>query len=164
MNTNENHEEKPHFIPTAEVDGVTVKSDEKPSLLDILIQKKSLQQATYKFNEGRLEGQRFKVSKMTYDQYYAYQNAARSAVDRKQHTVVEEKKFILNIVRNHCIEPNFNSVDVMAKLGVDTPEDGITEFFDFGEVQAIAMTILDFSGIGISASSADDPIGNIKNS
>ena len=94
----------------------------------------------------RLAGYKFKIGSLSKTDHEKYSKAA--IVRGKNGRVVDQKQHLFNelVITNHCIYPNFKSVEFLRKLGVNTPAEALYKVLKLGEITMLANEILRFNG------------------
>lgn len=92
----------------------------------------------------------FTVSMMSGEDFNKYQKAATPRQKHGEKTVATPSASKVNemMVVNHCIEPDFRDAAWIEKAGVKTPEQLLYKVLRAGEISALAVAILELSGLG----------------
>jgi len=94
----------------------------------------------------RLKDFTFKIGLMTEKQRSNYLNICLIK-DRKGKIVKQDMaKFNELVVLNHCIYPNFNSLDFVRKCDCSTPSEALYKVLKVGEVERLSQRIMEFNG------------------
>lgn len=102
---------------------------------------------TFKLDSPRLRKFDFTVSGITNSQYMSYQKLCVTGKGKNRD--MDVSKFNMQIILNHCVEPNFRDADSIKAKGVETPEAFVNSSLRAGEVQQLAEKILELSGFNI---------------
>lgn len=94
----------------------------------------------------RLKNFKFKIGIMTRDELEKYQRTCSIRGRNGKVIKVDNKMFENLVITNHCIYPNFKSLDFLTKLKVNTPEEAIDKTLKVGERQELLSRILEFNG------------------
>lgn len=94
----------------------------------------------------RLKDYEFEIGTMSRDELEKYQKSCSIRGRNGKVNKVDNKAFETLVITNHCIYPNFKSVDFLSKLGVNTPEEAISKTLKVGERQYLLNRILEFNG------------------
>lgn len=94
----------------------------------------------------RLKNFKFKIGIMTRDELEKYQRTCSIRGRNGKVIKVDNKMFETLVITNHCIYPNFKSLDFLTKLKVNTPEEAIDKTLKVGERQELLSRILEFNG------------------
>lgn len=95
---------------------------------------------------SRLKDFKFQIGTMTQNDRKRYIDAclirAKNGVIVKQDLV----KFNELVVLNHCLYPNFKSLDFVRKCGKKTPTEALYSRLKTGEIETLAQKIMEFNG------------------
>ena len=109
---------------------------------------------------GRLGKYKFKIKPMTQKEYYKYQQICTTIVGKDKGVKFNSGRFSEMVIINHIIEPNFKSTEVLAKLGVQTPEEALEKFFLGGELLELSGKISEVSGFSTTEEELEEEAKN----
>ena len=94
----------------------------------------------------RLKDFKFTIGSMTKDELEKYQKLCVIR-DKKGNVVKQDSmKFSELVIVNHLLYPNFKSAELLQKLGVNTPAQGLSKVLKVGEITALSERIMKFNG------------------
>lgn len=70
------------------------------------------------------------------------------------------EKFNLLLAINHCLDPDFRSVELLQQAGCVTPEELVNHYLKAGEIAALAKAVYRLSGFG---ESNEELVATVKN-
>lgn len=111
---------------------------------------------TYKLQlDGRLANEEpFEVTTLSKTQYKSLQGMATKG--NKLHT----DKLATAVVVNCCTNPKFNDINLIKELKVATPEQAVEKLLTSGEISAIALQVVELSGLNVSADVIEEEVKN----
>lgn len=86
-----------------------------------------------------------------------YKNLQNMAIKNGK---VQTDKVATSVVVNSCTEPKFNDVELIKELKVATPEQAVEKLLTPGEISALALEIIDLSGLTVSADVLEEEVKN----
>lgn len=94
----------------------------------------------------RLERYTFKIGSMSREERKKYLDACM--IRAKNGAIVKQDltKFNELVVLNHCLYPNFKSVDFVRRCGCNTPAEAMYKVLKIGEVERLSQKIMEFNG------------------
>lgn len=92
----------------------------------------------------------FTISLISGEELEKYRKKATPQSRKKTDVVVMPNSDVLHmeILKEHCVEPNFKDADAIKKAGCAIPEDLIRKVLKGGEIAALAAEIMAWSGFG----------------
>lgn len=94
----------------------------------------------------RLKNFRFKIGSMTRKELESYQKLCIIRNGQGKIIRQDSMKFSELVVVNHCLYPNFKSVEFLQKLGVNTPSEALQKTLKTGEITNLSERIMKFNG------------------
>ena len=64
------------------------------------------------------------------------------------------------LILNHCVSPDFRSVELLEKCGCATPEEAVNRMLKAGEISVLAKAIYRLSGYGESIATLKEQVKN----
>lgn len=105
--------------------------------------------------DGRLAAaEPFEVETMSKEQYNNLQNMAM------KNGKINTAKLAESVVVQCCREPKFNDVELIKELKVATPEAAVSKLLTAGEISALALEIINISGLTVSAQALEEEVKN----
>lgn len=89
---------------------------------------------------------KFKIRAMTQDEFGSYQKACTRLDAKGKKADFDSSRFNLMVVENHCVDPDFKSVDFLKKAKVNTAKEAINRMLLAGEVVELGTQITKLSG------------------
>lgn len=113
-------------------------------------------QKTYKIKlEGRLAvAEPFECQTLSTSQYKSLQGMAMKG------NKLQTDKLATSIVVTACINPKFNDIELIKELKVATPEQAVEKLLTQGEISALALEIVELSGLNVSAEVLEEEVKN----
>ena len=111
---------------------------------------------TYKIKlDGRLkDAEPFEIQTIDRVQYKNLQGMAMKG------NKIQTEKLATSIVVNSCINPKFNDIELIKELKVATPEHAVEKLLTSGEISALALEIIELSGLNVSAETLEEEVKN----
>lgn len=111
---------------------------------------------TYKIKlDGRLQNaDPFEIQTIDRVQYKNLQGMAMKG------NKIQTEKLATSIVVNSCINPKFNDIELIKELKVATPEHAVEKLLTSGEISALALEIIELSGLNVSAETLEEEVKN----
>lgn len=105
--------------------------------------------------EGRLaSAEPFEIQTMTKTKYKDLQNMAM------KNGKIQTDKLATHVVVTSCVNPKFNDIELIKELKVATPEQACEKLLTQGEISAIALQVVELSGLNISAEVLEEEVKN----
>lgn len=104
-----------------------------------------------RFKISETEVLKFKIKPMTSDEFGKFQKASTKIIQvgRKRETSFDTGKYNLDVIKEHCLEPNFKDATFIKSLGVQTPDQAIKKVLLAGEITELANQITALSGFDV---------------
>lgn len=111
---------------------------------------------TYKVKlDGRLaNAEPFEIQTIDRVQYKNLQGMAMKG------NKIQTEKLATSIVVNSCTNPKFNDIELIKELKVATPEHAVEKLLTSGEISALALEIIELSGLNVSAETLEEEVKN----
>lgn len=111
---------------------------------------------TYKVKlDGRLAtAEPFEVQTIDRNVYKELQNLATKG------NKVQTDKLATSVVVRSCINPKFNDIELIKELKVATPEHAVEKLLTTGEISALALEVIELSGLNVSAEALEEEVKN----
>lgn len=105
--------------------------------------------------DGRLAtAEPFEVETMSREAYTNLQNMAM------KNGKIQTKRLAESVVVQCCKNPKFNDIDLIKELKVATPEAAVTKLLTQGEISALAVEIINLSGLSVNAETLEEEVKN----
>lgn len=130
-----------------EIENEDFKSEDNNLSLEDFLAQNSVEGLTDEIvlNE-RLKNFRFKIGSMTRKELESYQKLCIIRNGQGKIIRQDSMKFSELVVVNHCLYPNFKSVEFLQKLGVNTPSEALQKTLKTGEITNLSERIMKFNG------------------
>lgn len=111
---------------------------------------------TYKIRlEGRLSNaEPFECRTLDKEQYKSLQGMAMKG------NKLQTDKLATAVLVSSCVNPKFNDIDLIKELKVATPDQAVEKLLTQGEISALALQIVDLSGLNVSAEVLEEEVKN----
>lgn len=111
---------------------------------------------TYKIRlEGRLsKAEPFECRTLDKEQYKSLQGMAMKG------NKLQTDKLATAVLVSSCVNPKFNDIDLIKELKVATPDQAVEKLLTQGEISALALQIVDLSGLNVSAEVLEEEVKN----
>ena len=86
-----------------------------------------------------------------------YKNLQNMAIKNGK---LQTDKLATSVVVNSCVNPKFNDVDLIKELKVATPEQAVEKLLTAGEISALALQVVELSGLNVSADVLEEEVKN----
>ena len=73
---------------------------------------------------------------------------------------LQTAKLATSIVVQSCTNPKFNDINLIKELKVATPEQAVEKLLTSGEISAIALQVVELSGLNVSADVLEEEVKN----
>ena len=73
---------------------------------------------------------------------------------------LQTDKLATSIVVNSCTNPKFNDINLIKELKVATPEQAVEKLLTSGEISALALEVVELSGLNINADVVEEEVKN----
>ena len=111
---------------------------------------------TYKIKlDGRLANEEpFEVKTIDRQLYKSLQGMATKG------NKLQTDKLATSIVVNSCTNPKFNDINLIKELKVATPEQAVEKLLTSGEISAIALEVVELSGLNVNVDVVEEEVKN----
>lgn len=97
---------------------------------------------------GRLKGHPFEIRSLSQKELDNYKKTSRRIVGTQSE--IDDNMLNMLIIKNHVVDPNFKSAEMIEQAQVNTPEELINKVLKLGEIQALALAIFEMSGLNVT--------------